>query len=138
VECDFDSEGFRLPTEAEWECAAGAGELHPYAGSERAPEVGWYEENSDGTTHPVGQKLPNAWGLHDMSGNVSEWVWDGYGAYPAQPQRDPRGPPIAAGRVHRGGAWNMDRNATRAACRSFAAPNTREPYVGFRLARTVS
>ncbi len=78
VECDFDSNGYRLPTNDEWEEAARGGEDCVYSGSDDLDEVGWYGNNSDKVTHPVAQKAANGYGLYDMSGNVWEWVWESY------------------------------------------------------------
>lgn len=76
VDCDFDANGYRLPTNYEWEEAAGGGENYTYSGSDDLNEVGWYGDNSGNVTHPVAQKKPNGYGLYDMSGNVFEWVWE--------------------------------------------------------------
>ena len=76
--CNFKASGYRLPTLEEWQYAAKGGENYTYAGSNNLDEVGWYEDNSDNKTHPVAQRLPNDYGLYDMSGNVWEWGWDSY------------------------------------------------------------
>jgi formylglycine-generating enzyme required for sulfatase activity len=91
VECNFDSNGYRLPTEWEWEFAAKANQDFKYSGSDNVDEVAWTRENSNKQTHPVGQKKPNGFGLYDMSGNVFEWCWDCYTE--------------GSSRVYRGGSW---------------------------------
>jgi len=99
---------YRLPTEAEWEYAARAGSgTEFFWGDEMDGDYAWYDGNSSDETHPVGQKLPNAWGLHDTSGNVCEWCADWFAEdyYRSSPQMDPVGPSSGEYRVLRGGCW---------------------------------
>ncbi|EEL50271.1 hypothetical protein bcere0022_23210 [Bacillus cereus Rock3-44] len=124
VVCNWDENGYRLPSEAEWQyaCKAGTtgyryGELHTIA---------WYNENSDGQIHEVGRKEPNAWGLYDMLGNVWEWCWDlydeqVYGSY----------------RIFRGGSWAEEARGCGASCRRRSHPTFRIDDLGFRLARSL-
>jgi len=108
---------YRLPTEAEWEYACRAGSKAAYCfgdGAESLEEYAWYGDNAQGTTHEVGKKKPNVWGLYDMHGNVWEWCSDRYGEYPPGAVTDPQGPLEGWFRVRRGGSWRyMD-----AGCRS--------------------
>jgi len=130
--------GWRLPTEAEWEYACRAGSTTArYNGSDsgQLDEIAWFQGNSAKTTHPVGGKVPNAWGLHDMLGNVWEWCWDWYDDYPGT-VTDPVGPASGSLRVARGGSWNIDASNTRAAPRNRYGPGTRGNLVGFRLVRS--
>src|SRR4030095_8171588 len=96
---------YRVPTEAEGEYVCGAGDRRDQGGNLDAKA--WYQADSGGQTRPVGQKEPNAWGLHDMQGNVWEWVQDWYGPdyYQKSPATDPQGPEAGAYRVYRGGSW---------------------------------
>jgi formylglycine-generating enzyme required for sulfatase activity len=96
--------------------------------------MAWYNQNSGGTTHPVGQKQPNAWGLYDMHGNVWEWCRDWYGNYPGGSVTDPTGPPQGSLRVIRGGCWGFVAGYCRSAFRGRIDPGIRYVDLGFRLA----
>ena len=108
---------YRLPTEAEWEYAARAGTTGDRYGNLDA--IAWYRDNSGPSSKPVGQKAPNAWGLHDMLGNVHEWVADWYGDYPGGTVTDPQGPVSGSYRVFRGGSWSDDADEIRASYRCY-------------------
>ena len=136
VRWDQAAPGFRLPTDAEWEYAARAGQEFEFAGSDRAADVAWTRENSGLRPHPVGLKRPNAWGLRDMSGNVYEWCWDRYGDYPRLGSVDPIGPPSGPDRVIRGGSWGFDPRGARVAFRYWLVPGRRDNSLGLRLVRT--
>ncbi|MEF7633050.1 formylglycine-generating enzyme family protein [Bacillus thuringiensis] len=124
VKCNLDSNGYRLPSEAEWQYACKAstngytyGKLH---------DIAWYNENSNGEIHDVGQKEPNAWGLYDMLGNVWEWCYDlydetVYGSY----------------RIFRGGSWAEAARGCGATCRRRSHPTFHIDDLGFRLARSI-
>ena len=124
VKCNLDSNGYRLPSEAEWQYACKAstngytyGKLH---------DIAWYNENSNGEIHDVGQKEPNAWGLYDMLGNVWEWCYDlydetVYGSY----------------RIFRGGSWAETARGCGATCRRRSHPTFHIDDLGFRLARSI-
>ena len=116
--------GARLPTEAEWEFACRAGSTEPYGGNGNLDDMGWYGGNSDGEAHPVGQKQANAWGFHDMHGNVYEWCGDWYGDY-GRATADPAGPVSGGGRVLRGGCWCSLGRFCRSAYRSRSSPGER-------------
>ena len=125
---------YRLPTEAEWEYAARAGTSGIRYG--KLDEIAWYSDNSGNRTHPVGQKRANAWGLHDMLGNVREWTGDWYGMYPSGPVTDPRGPESGSSRMTRGGGWISSARDVRSAYRLNILPGRRFNRIGFRLVRT--
>jgi len=147
VEWDKEANGYRLPTEAEWEYAARGGQTGaitdeplakaPYAGSDSsALTVGWFDANSGKTTKPVAQKAPNALGLYDMSGNVWEWCWDWYGTYPKDVIVNPDGSDNQTGqKVLRGGSWFTPEKLLRVTYRYWNVPTFKVNSVGFRIAR---
>jgi formylglycine-generating enzyme required for sulfatase activity/Tol biopolymer transport system component len=121
-ECNFEADGYRLPTEAEWEYACRAGSEGKYSFGDSPGELArhaWFKGNSQGATHPVGQKQPNAWGLFDMHGNVWQWCNDFYSEtyYLEGSKKNPRGPATGKMRVLRGGAWDSDADKCRAGYR---------------------
>ncbi len=131
---------YRLATEAEWEHAARAGSAAAYAFGDDTAHLdahAWHAGNAGNTSHPVGQKQPNAWGVHAMHGSVWEWVQDRYGPYPSEAATESPGPPPGARRVLRGGSWLSPAEDCRAASRSHAHPAFRGAHVGFRLVRTI-
>jgi cysteine-rich repeat protein len=140
-----DCLGYRLPTEAEWEYAARAGESWLYAAQGDITALAWTIESTSGDkVRRVGLKRANAFGLRDMSGNVSEWTWDWYGDY-AAPEEGILTDPAVSGptdgsdprRVRRGGQFNLDATFARVSARLYYDPAIRESGLGFRLARTV-
>ncbi|GEM_PF-1650507 len=137
-------EGYRLPTEAEWEYAASGGHRaipipprYKYAGSDQIEEVSWYEGNSGGKTQPVGRKAPNELGIFDMSGNVNEWCHDWLGDYTSSNKTNPIGPVVGTVRALRGGSYGHSATRSRVAYRSSSTPDYRWVRIGFRIAKTV-
>ncbi len=143
------ADGYRLPTEAEWEYACRAGSTTAFAnGPITVPgygpldpnldAMGWYYGNSDSQTHDVGGKQANAWGLYDMHGNVWEWCWDSWNglAYSPDSVTDPVSPDPGSYRVLRGGSWYNNAQFCRSAARLYDYPGSGGLYVGFRLMRS--
>lgn len=132
--------GWRLPTEAEWEAGCRAGTITKRYGN--LSKIAWYEKNASWKTQPVGQKKPNAWGLYDTLGNVQEWCWDAYELYNGGIVTDPTGASytLGANRVYRGGSWFDNPNNLRASYRpepSFVMPpSMRDMMLGFRIVRS--
>jgi formylglycine-generating enzyme required for sulfatase activity len=123
IDWDMSADGYRFPTEAEWEYACRAGTRGPRYGE--LADIAWYRDNALGAVREVGGKAPNAWGFHDMVGNVWEWCWDRldrevYGSY----------------RVLRGGGWSDPRWSCRASVRRGSHPTLQIDDVGFRVARS--
>jgi len=132
-----DGYEYRLPTEAEWEYACRAGSTNFYSfgdSAAAADQFAWTSENSSGTSHPVGQKRPNQWGLHDMHGNVWEWCSDWFAPYPGMALTNPVGPARSEYKVFRGGGWNQGIEYARSRNRFMMAPTNGIHFVGFRVA----
>ncbi len=125
IEWDTSADGYRLPTEAEWEHACRAGTTGPRYGA--LDEIAWYRGNSHERIHDVGGKRPNPWGLHDMLGNVWDWCWDLYDAEV-----------YGTYRVLRGGGWFDEHWSCRASARRRSHPTYTVDDVGFRVARSVA
>jgi formylglycine-generating enzyme required for sulfatase activity len=144
--CDFDANGYRLPTEAEWEYACRAGTRDKYSfGNDGAKlkNYAWFKANAGQATHPVGQKAPNPWGLYDMHGNVAEWCHDFYSEtfYLQSPAKDPHGPASGDKCVLRGGSWRTSEDGCRSPARNsetlrFADACFGSDACGFRCVRS--
>ena len=132
--------GGRLPTEAEWEFAARGGNKSKgfkYSGGDNPLEVGWCFENSEKTTHPVGEKLPNELGIYDMSGNAWEWCEDNYEIYyyKHSPEKNPKGPATGLGKVNRGGCYNFDYHLMKPSHRRGSGAESTGTGTGFRIVK---
>ncbi len=155
VFCNFDANGYRLPSEGEWEYITRAGTTEPFSVAEPSynpnscsscvanllkglETAAWFCSNARGVTHAVGEKVANPWNLKDVHGNVSEWCWDWYTAeYPATEQMDYSGPISGVTRVVRGGSWNDSPRLLRSAYRASFGPSYHAGDLGFRLVRSI-
>ena len=128
IDCNFNANGYRLPTVEEWKYAASGGENYKYSGSDNLDEVGWYGGNSGGRTHPGAQKKPNGYGLYDMSGNVWEWCWDS----------DPN---YSEDRYYCGGSWDSNyASFCEVGCEDggWRSADDTDDLLGFRIVRSSS
>ena len=137
VTCDWTANGYRLPTEAEWEYCARARQDFKFSGSDTLRSVAWYADTSLGTTHPVGEKKPNAFGLYDMTGNVWEWVWDWKGHYDTEYDTDMTRTKSERFRLLRGGSWLDSSSSLRVTYRYLYYADYEDHSVGLRLARSL-
>ncbi len=133
--CDFSANGYRLPTEAEWEYACRAGTREKYSfgnDSAKLKTCAWFKPNAGETTHPAGQKTPNSWGLYDMHGNVAEWCQDFYDEtfYSQSPAKDPHGPAKGDKCVLRGGSWRAGEDGCRSSARNSETPRFADACFG--------
>ena len=138
LKCDFDATGYRLPTEAEWEYACRAGTTTAYFFGDSPAKLGdyaWFDKNSGGHPRPIGQKQPNAWGLHDITGNVWEWCNDFYKVdyYQESPRENPRGPSDGQNKVLRGGAWRFSAENCRSGYRYNESPGYSDVCFGYDI-----
>jgi len=136
LKCNFQADGYRLPTEAEWEyaCKAGTNTIYYFGNTtSRLGQYAWYKANANKTSHPVGQKRPNPWGLYDMLGNVWEWCNDFYDQayYYKKQQENPTGPAEGDERVLRGGSWASTARYTRSSVRYSETPGFADVCFGY-------
>jgi formylglycine-generating enzyme len=138
VSCNWSANGYRLPSEGEWYFAGLGGNLthnYIYSGSSNIDDVGWYSGNAGSTTHTVGLKTPNELGLYDMTGNVSEWVWDIYADLPSNAQTNPHGPTSGTVRTIRGGNLTTSAYFCSLIYRYYYTATTSSSHIGLRLCR---
>ena len=133
-----EANGYRLPTEAEWEFAAGGGvfsEGYHFSGSNNLDIVAWTLRNAIGKLQPVGRRLPNALGLYDMNGNVEEWCWDWFADYSEAAQNNPLGPDSGKYKIIKGGSRKEDAQDNHITARTSTTPDSKKEYRGFRIVR---
>ncbi len=141
--CDYTANGYRLPTEAEWEFAAKGGAKSKgsvFAGANNSSDIAWFIKNSERRPHAVGTKLPNELGIYDFSGNVWEWCGDWYNKdyYKSEDGNNPKGPLRGEKKSVRGGSWDSQENYLRTSNRISTSPDKTNEFYGFRLARTIN
>jgi formylglycine-generating enzyme required for sulfatase activity len=142
ITCDFAANGYRLPTEAEWEFVAKGGKKskgYAYSGSNKIDDVAWHLKNSQKKPHVVGTKMPNELGIFDMNGNVWEWCWDWYNKdyYKIEDTNNPTGPARGENKTVRGGSWDSQLNYLRNSNRVSTPPQKTHEFYGFRIARNI-
>jgi formylglycine-generating enzyme required for sulfatase activity len=138
LKANFEANGYRLPTEAEWEYACRAGTTTAYFFGDAPAKLGdyaWFDKNSGGHPRPVGQKQPNPWGLYDMAGNVWEWCNDWYKVdyYQESPRENPPGPDGGKNKVLRGGAWRFSADNCRSGYRYNESPGYSDVCFGYDI-----